>query len=212
MIRMRFVTVSLAGLLLAGCASAPPPAPDVRSYRSPSIGAVDRILVLPFIPENDFPDQADMLTARFIQGIRSGTFTVLPLPDASVTTSLVADVRLRGSVRAADLVKLQEDYRVDAVVIGSVTRYDPYAPQVVGLDVKLVSTRSGMILWQARKVFDATEESVHRDALAWYDRYVSETEAEFGPEVVLLSPKAFARYACSRLAESMVGETRVARR
>ncbi len=212
MIRVRSFAPILVALLLTGCTRSTPPAPEVQSYRSPTIAAVDRILVLPFTPEHDFPDQADMLTARFMQGIQGSTFTVLPLPDASVTTSIVDDVRLRGSVRSADLVKLQEHYRVDAVVIGAVTRYNPYAPQVVGLDVKLVSTRSGMVLWQARRVFDASEESVHADALAWYDRYVNETEAEFGPEVVLLSPKAFARYVCARLAESMVGETKVAAR
>ncbi len=202
----------LAAFLLTGCLTTKPSSTELRSYRSPSIGAVDRILILPFTPESRFPDQADMVTARFTQGIRRGAFTVLPLPDAAVATSLVDDVRIRGSVRTADLVRLQEDYRVDAVVIGAVTRYDPYAPQVLGLDVKLISTRSGMVLWQARKVFDASDAGVHSDALAWYDRYVNETDAEFGPEVVLLSPKAFARYACARLAESMMGETKVARR
>ncbi len=203
-------TIFTLALILAGCASTTPKPQPVQSYRSEGLSAAHRILVLPFAPESEFPDQADMVTARFVEAIRRGPFTILPLPDAALSTSLVEDVRLRGSVRTADLVTLQREYRVDAVVIGSITRYDPYAPQVLGLDVKMVSTRSGAILWQARKVFDATSEPIQTDALVWYDRIVIASGEEFGPEVVLLSPKAFARYACTRLAETMVTETKVA--
>jgi len=209
---IRLTAALTLAAVLTGCATVKSKPEPVRSYRSDGLAAAQRILVLPFAPESEFPDQAEMVTARFTQAIRRGPFTILPLPDAAVTTSLVDDVRLRGSVRTADLVTLQQEYRVDAVVIGAITRYDPYAPQVLGLDVKMVSTRSGAVLWQARKVFDARTEPIQADALAWYDRIVVESGAEFGPEVVLLSPKAFARYACGRLAETMVGEVKVAAR
>jgi hypothetical protein len=171
---------------------------------------VRRVLVVPFTAENEFPDQSAMVTARFTEALRRGPFSVLPLPDATLTESLVHDVRLRGTIRAQDLVQLDRTYRVDAVVLGTVTRYDPYAPQILGLDVKILSTRTGVVLWASSRVFDASSDRVANDALSWYDRYVDETGAEFGPEVVLLSPKAWARYVCDRLARSITAETTVA--
>jgi hypothetical protein len=199
-------------LVLAACRTAPPGGPSVSPYRSEAMTAVRRLLVLPFTPESEFPDQAEMVTARFVQYVRCGSFTVVPLPEATFADALVEDVRLRGAIRAEDLIRLEKEYRVDAVALGTVTRYDPYAPQVLGLSVQVLSTRTGAVLWSCQKVFDASSPQVADDALRWYDRDVEETGAEFGPEVVLLSPKAFARYACARLAESLVAETKVARR
>lgn len=196
-------------LCLAACRTTPA-SPQVSPYRSEAITAVRRLLVLPFTPESEFPDQADMVTARFVQYIRCGSFTVVPLPEAPFADALVEDVRLRGAIRAEDLIRLEKEYRVDAVALGAVTRYDPYAPQVLGLSVQVFSTRTGAVLWACQKVFDASSPQIAEDALRWYDRHVEETGAEFGPEVVLLSPKAFARYACARLAESLVTEIRVA--
>jgi hypothetical protein len=211
---MRRLALLVLLVAVAGCETTSPPAedPEMELYRSREASSVRRVLVLPFAPETEFPDQAPMVTARFVQALRRGTFTVLPLPDEELTAALAEDVRLRGTIRAEDLVELEREYRADAVIIGTITRFDPYAPQELGLDIKAVSTRTGAVLWSAERLFSASSHSVAEDALAWYDRYIEKTGSEFGPEVVLLSPKAFARYACSRITDPLVGERTVARR
>jgi hypothetical protein len=205
----RAVCLALVTLALAACASGPPPATTPRI--SQGFWEVRRALVLPFAAENEYPDQADMVTRHFTQALRRGSFSVVPAPDSLVTEGLRQDVS-RGLLRLEDLVELETAFRVDAVVIGTVTRYAPYAPQVLGLDVKVISTRTGVVLWSSQKIFDMTSDEIVKDAVAWYERYVDEAQADYGPEVVFLSPKAFARYACHRMTDSMVDERRLASR
>ena len=201
----------LVPLCLIACRTVAP-APQPPTYRAEALGGVRRMLVVPFVAENEFPDQAEMVTARFTQALRKGRFSVVPLHDSAVAEDLAEGVRLSGTMRADDLIRLEKDYGVDAVVLGTVTRYDPYAPQVLGLDVKVLSTRTAAVLWASSRVYDASTDRVAHDALRWYDRFVEETGAEFGPEVVLLSPRAYARYVCARMAASITSETTVADR
>ena len=76
----------------------------------------------------------------------------------------------------------------------------------------ILAVVAGAVLWAATRVYDASSEHVAQAALDWYDRYVDETGAEFGPEVVLLSPKAYARFVCARMAASITSETTIAAR
>jgi hypothetical protein len=196
-------------VLFVACAA--PPRSPAKPRISQGFWEVRRVLVLPFTAENEYPGQAEMITGSFTQALRRGAFSVVPAPEALLTTTLSKDVA-RGVLRLQDLVELESAYRADAVIIGSITRYAPYAPQVLGLDVKVISTRTGVVLWSAQKVFDMTSDAIAKDAVGWYERYVDEAQADYGPEVVFLSPTAFARYACHRLTDSMIEETRLARR
>jgi len=70
-------------------------------------------------------------------------------------------------------------------------------------DLSLISTRTASTIWRVAQVFDASRDAVASDAVAWYAAEVAGADAPFGPEVVLLSPKAFAHYVCRRVAETL---------
>jgi hypothetical protein len=72
----------------------------------------------------------------------------------------------------------------------------------LGIQVTLVSARTGEVLWSANALFDARDSAVAQDVHNWHDTHLAPSKSLEGWRLVLLSPSRFAAYACSRLADT----------
>jgi len=92
-----------------------------------------RVAVLPFFNQSENPYvDPDLVAERYIHELQTiPGFEVVPLGFAK---NVMAASGIRGDTRG-DFRKLARLMQVDAVVVGSVTEYDPYYPPRMGLAV-----------------------------------------------------------------------------
>jgi hypothetical protein len=118
-------------LIVSGCALIP----DVThqpQFHNP-FPQLHRVAVLPFFNQSEHPHlDGDAVARHYIHELQQiPGFEVVPL---GVTQQFIASSGITGTQRD-DFRKLAQFMEVDAVVVGSVTEYDPYYPPKIGLAV-----------------------------------------------------------------------------
>jgi hypothetical protein len=98
----------------------------------------------------------------------------------------------RGSYSAATLLELRRRFLLDAVAVGVVSTRRAVPPQRLGVQFDLISCETGATLWSSRVLLDAADVEM-REALELWSR--DHTDTIDGAELVLLSPRRFARFA-----------------
>ena len=192
-------------LLLASCGR--PPAPQsVSSRTSIRAGEPMRVALLPLVAGDRVGRSAHVLDEALISALRTlGRHEVVPvalerarllLPPASIEASAIS---------TQDLLRLRDQLRVDAVILGRVEQFQAFDPVAVGLTVHLVSVEDGAVLWSATAQLDAGRKDVQDDLHWWYDHANGAGSATIsGWRLALSSPSVFSRYVADRLVETIV--------
>jgi len=194
----------LLGALFTGCAAPSPSRVTIQrvaTYISPAMAEnpPGRIVVVPFASPVCEPEAGRMATASLAMAIQ-GTLccdTVLP---AEGDERLAAESALwqRGRVDVESLIVAQKAYLADAFLFGTVTQYKPYDPPVLGLKLRMLSARTGDVIWAADALFNAHENDV-RVLAEYYFRNSGLKDRLYGPELQLMSPKLFSDFVAAQV-------------
>jgi hypothetical protein len=111
----------------------------------------------------------------------------------------------RGRVDVQSLIAAQKAYLADAFLFGSVTQYKPYDPPVLGVKLRLLSARTGDLIWAADALFDSHEADVRSLAGRYYENSGLKDRL-YGPELVLMSPALYAGFVASEMVRPLAGQ------
>ncbi len=190
--------LALAGAL-AGCSQPPPPprvAPIGFALPSPRVVAGLRRVVFvelhggracsPGIARSTTHALADAVAARKLFHV-----DVLHREDAACR-DLPLD-RL-DALTLEELSLIRKTLRCDAVMFGRITRFAPFPRMQLGLYVKLLDLKKGMLAWGVDHVWDSTEREVERRIQWYFCTEVRDGYEPIGHDLVLKSPRAFQRF------------------
>jgi hypothetical protein len=174
-------------------------------YREPADGRqIRRVVLLPFRNETPFPDDSEMIREALAKQLTMrGRFEVIPLPGEVRDLERFEEARPAGTFGKKTLLEAHRRFKADAVLFGTVTRYHPYEPIVLGLKLDLVNTGAGDVVWSAEALFDASLGWIAQDVEAFYCETLRETDSLEGWRSLLASSRLFADYACHRIAASL---------
>ena len=190
-----------ATLALSSCLVTSPPrmpslanatvSSDFESYR------IHRVGLLPFSGDGVTPERSLDLQRAFHSELSQSTpFEVVLLGDADLEELEKSEPHRRGWYRPRTIIGLSQRYSLDALVFGTVTQERFFPPQLLALQVDMVSSETGLVIWSASVHVDANDPRVH-DGLELY--YASE-EGEDPWRVALLSPERLGRFAAFQVA------------
>ena len=188
-------------VLASGCILAPAPhmprladavvSSDFETYQ------LQRIGLLPFHGQPLSGTQgADLQRAFHSELSQSTPYEIVLLDDNDLAELEASDPHRRGWYKPRTIIGLSERYSLDAIVFGTVTQERFYPPQLLSLQVDMVSAETGLVIWSSSVHLDASDQRVV-DGLRLF--YGSEEEDESW-RVALLSPERFARFAAFQVA------------
>jgi len=180
---------------------APQPKP-INSYWADArdVACVRRIMFLPIEPVPGVNAPLDRLRAAVLDELgKVQRFEIVPLPDNTDEDETIYRAALHGGQPLDALVTLGKRYRVDAVVLGTVTSYRAYPPAHLGLRLQMLSLHSGRPVWAAEGLYDAAEEATLDDVRHYARSYLGPEASMHGYEINLISPTRFAAFVAHRL-------------
>lgn len=197
--------LATAGLLfLAGCAlERPPEKRPLNHYLADprDLDCIRRVIVLPFSEEPGVTAEKELVRSAYVDELQKlRRFEVVPLPN-SVDEIAVLDASMRkGRIGAEEVVSLCNRYRVDAVVLGTITAWRAYTPPRLGMRTQMVSVHSGSIVWAVDSIYDANDRSMVSDLRHYYENVQTHDSMLHTWELDLLSPGRFSHYVAHRFA------------
>lgn len=197
---------ALLALVAAGCAMGPAEVPmmgaahiatDFDSYR------LRRVALLPFRSldgqgEALASHEVGALEASFHAELTGGTdYDLIPLRRHDLAAVLPPDPFRDGWYTAEAIRVLRDRFHLDGLLVGTVTSRRVVPPQVLGVQLDLISCETGATIWSADVLIDAAQRGTREAVGVWARR---ELGAEDDGAMVLLSPRRFAHFAAFQLA------------
>jgi len=196
--------LGLLGLLAASCAV---PRPLVMPHLAHAEVASDfhdyelrRVGLLPFGGEDVGREMAQGLQLAFFSEIsQAAPYEVVLLDRADLEEVESSEPYRRGWYKPRTIIAISRRYNLDWLLFGTVTQHRLHPPQILSLQIDLVSAETGLVLWSATAHLDAADQRV-RDGLQLF--YSGARGDETAPDwkVALLSPERFARFAAYQVA------------
>ncbi len=165
---------------------------DFESY------ALRRIGVLPFTGRDLESTQGlDLQRALHTELAQSTPFELVLLDGEDLAELDASEPHRRGWYKPRTIIGLSQRYSLDGILFGTVTQARFFPPQLLSLQVDLVSAETGLVIWSGTVNLDGSDPRVV-DGLKVY--YGFELEDDQSWRVALLSPERFARFAAFQIA------------
>ena len=198
---------ALAGLLLAGCAQTPYLCQDrVKHFQAPDLDAraIRRVVVVPFDHAGHDQQAVHTVTQAFAQKLQElARFEVIYQPDATAAVDEEAKLWEKGQINLAVLSKAAAAFQADAFVFGTITRYQPFDPPVLGLKVCMATASDGEVVWQADGVFDAKTAEVADAVKHYFKKRYKRDRHFYGWEMMLVSMPRYSEFVCEVVVASL---------
>lgn len=206
MSRARLLGVGLALTLASACSvlgSSPEPlassalASDFSSYR------IARVGILPFTGRDLDEHSAQRLQRSFqLELGRVMPYELIPLGPIDMEEVLHSDPYRRGRYHPRTILEIAERFRLDALLVGSVSQLEPYPPQSIALALEMVASETGLSIWSASVHLDAADADVRARLERWQSSQRSEGGKRESVQLALSSPERFMRFAAWEVARS----------
>jgi hypothetical protein len=194
----------LAGLLALSCSSlAPDPGPLATSVVAADLATYSlvRVGVPPLrAPDVDAANRSALQGALVAELSQVMPYELVPLDDDDLVEVNTHDAFRRGRYDTRAVLEVARRYRLDALVLGTVTHYQPYPPQALGLEVELVAIETGATLWTSSLQLDAADARVRARLERWQRDHKSDGGNRESVQLTLVSPERFARFAAAEVA------------
>lgn len=164
---------------------------DFESYTLRRVG-------LPaFVGRELTPQQGrDLQHALHTELAQSTPFEIVLLDERDMAELETSDPYRRGNYQPRTIIGLSRRYNLDGILFGTVSQQRFFPPQLLSLEVDMVSAETGLVIWSGAVDLDGADQRVI-DGLQVY--YSNEEDRESW-RVALLSPERFARFAAFQVA------------
>lgn len=163
-----------------------------------------RVLLLPFTIESQRDKVVDEVTdAFYIEIQKSAKFEIVVPQGFQDILSQQNDIWNRGLIRSETIEEAKRRYKVDAILFGTITQYQPYEPPVLGIKIGMFSAVSGNIMWSSDAIFDSSDASVIKLVKTYYKEHYKRKQSLYDWKIILLSMKRYAQFVAYHMVDTL---------
>ncbi len=199
----RLAPILLVCALAGGCRSTPEPVAnlaharhveDFQTYR------IQRVGLLPFRGAALEANYAEVLQQAFHAELVNATpYELVRLLPGDLEEVPGADPHRRGGYDPRTILDVSRRFRLDGVLVPTVTDFQYFPPLRLGVQLELVSSETGALLWTAGVHLDTSDAAVRRGLEAFHRRRTDSLGDERW-QLTLLAPRRLSRFAAWQVA------------
>jgi hypothetical protein len=188
--------------LLCGCDSDHDKGMANAYYLSPNkdLRRLGRVALVEMDSSSDSAEIGAAITdALFLEAQKKQVFGVMVVHrDEPTWHSLQENLDSLQALR--QLAAVRAALGCNGLLVGTVTRYQPYPHMAVGLRLKLLDLTDGQLLWGLEQVWDSSDKSIQKRVKAYLKDQQRSGQSPLREELVLVSPINFCKFAAYEVA------------
>ncbi|MHC4570555.1 MAG: hypothetical protein ACYS0C_00565 [Planctomycetota bacterium] len=215
---IRFTLLLLLPVLLSGCwpySSMPEPN---YYYLNPDkdLSAVGRVALVELDNDSSFPQISGDVTEALYQALQKKQIFGLTLvrQNDPAWRSLQLDMesgsqmqngplRIPSTYTLKQMFAIRKTLKCDAILIGTITKYQPYPHTAVGLRLKLLDLKDGQLLWALEQIWDSADKMTLRRIKNYCKYQMSSKLAPLNERLMVVSPLKFIQFVGYEAAETL---------
>jgi hypothetical protein len=168
-----------------------------------NIRSIGRVAMIELENESSYPQiSTDVTEALFLALQKKQMFglTVVSQDDPS-WRGLHSELDSTPTLK--QLLAIREMLRCEAVLVGTVTEYQPYPRMAIGVRLKLLDLNDGQILWALEQVWDCADRSTETRIKKYFQLQMRSGFAPLREELVVMSSLKFIKFVAYEVAETL---------
>ncbi len=205
---VRRMALALAAASCASCAMVhrepPPELARTRFVSDYPTYSLRRVGLLPIAGlEGDPRRQAEFAQAFLFEFARSAPYEVVALDAGQVAEVDPSRPHERGAYSARTVLELAQRFRLDGLLMGEVTQLEVYSPQLLAVQLELISAETGLAIWASAVHIDGGDRDLTPNFEHFRRMQRDDAQGSADLQVTLLSPARLARFAAFEIARTL---------
>ncbi len=189
-------------LLACGCESNERDAMANAYYITPhkDLHRLGRVALVELDSASNYPEiAAEVSSSLFLEIQKRQVFGLTVVArDNPAWPTLQANLASLQGLR--QLQAAREALGCNGLLLGTVTRYEPYPHMVIGLRLKLIDLSDGQLLWGLEQVWDASDKSIQKRIKTYLQDQRRAGQSSLREELVAVSPLSFGKFVAYEVA------------
>ncbi len=204
---IRIIILSFTALVLAGCSTyyeTPAHSSDYY-YLNPekSLSSVGRAAVVELNNNSSYPQVSGDITETLFQALQKkqifGLVVIRQADPQWQSLRLEPDT----TYTLEQLVAIRKSLKCDAVLVGTITKYQPYPHMAIGLHLKLIDLTDGQLLWGLEQIWDSADKTTEQRMKDYFQSQVRSGFAPLNEQLLAVSPIEFLKFVSFEVAGTM---------
>ncbi len=197
----------LVALALSGCMprEVPPPLERIGCHLSSpeDLRRINRVVLVALGDTVNQPQIAGELTAALYREIQDKGLFHLCVIGRNEAACRDLPLTKHEPFTLEELSQLRDALHCDAVLLGTMTCFQPHPRMQAGLYLTLLDLNDGRAVWGVDHVWDTTNRQTERQLQAFFARRMRDAYSPAGWRIGTMSPKAFAEFVAYEVAETL---------
>lgn len=207
-LRATLLAAAGAALAFASCAALhrdpPRELAQTRRVSDYPTYSLRRVGLLPFAGADlDGRRETEFRQAFLFEFARTAPYEVIALTEAQIAEVDPSRPHERGVYPSRTVLELARRFRLDGLLAGSVTQLEVYSPQLLGLQLELVSAETGLVIWSSSVHVDGADASLTPNFEHFRRQQRDDSAGSADLQLTLLSPARLARFAAYEIARTL---------
>ena len=167
----------LLPVLLSSCAAPKPTANYYYLNPNRDLSAIGRTALVEFANDSAYPQISGDISQALFKALQKKQVFGLTFIRQNDLAWRKLQLDMSSAYTLEQLSAMRKTLNCDAVLIGTVTEYEPYPHLTIGLRLKLMDLADGQLLWALEQIWDATDKTTQ-------DRVKNITDMVFHPVLI----------------------------
>lgn len=198
---------ALVGLLLAGGCQIQEPVerPVGNYYLNPSADfeQIGKVVLLELENPTLHPEQGRNFSEILADGLGKRHLFSIRLVRRSDPSWQRFDLDSVRSSTPQQLAQIRQNLGADAVVFGTINRYDSYPHLLLGLQVKMLDLRTARIVWAIEDVWDSTDRMTQRRIRRYFETQMRTGYEPLNWKIFENSPLYFNKFVAYEITDTL---------
>lgn len=202
----RVVGLLLLMALLSGCEAFRSHAPPTACYYlnpDKSLCNLGRVAVVELDNNSSYPQVSEDVTKALFHALQKKQLFSLTIVGREDPKWRSLQLNSDSTYTLKQLSALRRTLNCNAVLIGTVTEYQPYPHMTLGLRLKLVDLQDGQLLWAFEQIWDSADKTTEQRIRSYFKSQMRSGFVPLREQLVALSPLRFIRFAAYEVAETL---------
>jgi hypothetical protein len=146
--------------------------------------------------------QQEFRQAFLFEFARAAPYEVVALDPTQIAEVDPTRPHERGVYSSRTVLELARRFRLDGLIVGEVTQLEVYSPQMLAVQLEMISAETGLAIWSSSVHIDAGDVGLEPNFEHFRRQQSEEGPASADLQLTLLSPARLARFAAYEVART----------
>lgn len=174
-------------------------------YLNPNdnLTTVGRVTIIELVDHSNYPQVSGDITNALYQELQKKQvfgLTAINQKDPR-WKSLQLNVDSEFTIHQLDAI--QKQLHCNAILVGTITEYQPYPHMSIGLRLKLVDVSDGRLLWALEQIWDSADKTTETRIEKYFKNQMGRKSAGLRQELVSVSSLKFTKFVAYEVAKTL---------